>query len=208
MRLLCYFLLCLIISIQTARSATPDEKRVEAVRTQSPIVVDGKLDEGIWKRAGFDIFLQRVPNEGQPSTLRTETWLAYDDNAIYVAAHMYDTAPDSIVAKLTRRDGWAGSDFFWVELDPFHDKRTGVWFGISAAGAFSDGVYYNDEWEDDSWDAIWEGKTMIDSTGWTAELRIPLSQLRFHDKEEQECRNKAAALLACVSAARAMRSER
>jgi hypothetical protein len=186
MRHFYYFVLALIIVSHTARSATPTEKRVEAIRADNPITIDGKLTESIWKRPGFDVFLQRIPDEGQPSTQRTETWIAYDDDAIYVAARMYDTAPDSIIAKLTRRDGWAGSDFFWVELDPFHDKRTGVWFGMSAAGAFSDGVYYNDEWEDDSWDGIWEGKTTIDSNGWTAEFRIPLSQLRFHDNEVQE----------------------
>lgn len=186
MRLLRYFFLALVLTPLTVFSSTPSEKRVEAVRADNTITIDGKLNESVWKRNGYDVFLQRVPDEGQPSSQRTEAWIAYDENAIYVAARMYDASPDSIVAKLTRRDGWAGSDFFWVALDPFHDKRTGVWFGMSAAGAFSDGVYYNDEWEDDSWDGIWEGKTTIDEHGWTAEFRIPLSQLRFHDKAEQE----------------------
>lgn len=159
--------------------------KVEAVRTSESIRIDGWLDEEVWKRVAFSEFYQESPDEGMPATQRTETWIAYDDNHIYVAARMYDTNPDSIVARLTRRDGWAEADFFWVEFDPYHDKRTGYSFGMSAAGSFTDATFSNDEWEDNTWDGIWEGKTRIDSLGWTAEFAIPFSQLRFHNIEEQ-----------------------
>lgn len=159
--------------------------KVQAVRTSSKIIIDGKLDEDIWKRQPFTELYQESPSEGSPATQRTEAWIAYDDTKIYVAARMYDTHPDSIVARMTRRDGWAEADFFWVEFDPYHDKRTGYSFGMSAAGSFTDATFSNDEWEDNTWDGIWDGKTQIDSLGWTAEFEIPFSQLRFHDVEEQ-----------------------
>ena len=159
--------------------------KVQAVRTSSKITIDGKLDEDVWKHQPFTELYQESPNEGSPATQRTEAWIAYDDTKIYVAARMYDTHPDSIVARMTRRDGWAEADFFWVEFDPYHDKRTGYSFGMSAAGSFTDATFSNDEWEDNTWDGIWDGKTQIDSLGWTAEFEIPFSQLRFHDIEEQ-----------------------
>lgn len=159
--------------------------KVRAVRITQPITIDGKLDEEVWKGVPFTEFFQEFPDENAVATQRTEAWIAYDDTKIYVAARMYDTHPDSIVARLTRRDGWAGADFFWVEFDPYHDKRTGYSFGMSAAGSFSDATFSNDEWEDNTWDGIWDGKTRIDSLGWTAEFEIPFSQLRFHNIEEQ-----------------------
>jgi hypothetical protein len=160
-------------------------KSVIAVHSTGKIVLDGKLTEEVWKRAGFTEFYQRIPEEGKPATEKMETWVAYDDEALYIAARMYDPHPDSIVGRLTRRDGWAGSDIFYCELDPYHDKRTGYFFGVSACGAYNDGTYNNDEWGDDSWDGIWEAKAHIDSLGWTAEIRIPFSQLRFHNTDVQ-----------------------
>src|SRR5206468_1362439 len=87
--------------------------------------------------------------------------------------------PDSIVARLARRDQGTNSDRFQVFIDPYHDKRSGFYFGISAAGTLYDGTLFNDEWDDDSWDGVWEGKVTRDATGWTAEMHIPYSQLRF-----------------------------
>ncbi len=177
-----YFTLWVLFTllISTASSA-----KVGAVRISSKIILDGKLDEEVWKGVPFTEFFQEFPDENAVATQRTEAWIAYDDTKLYIAARMYDTHPDSIVARLTRRDGWAGADFFWVEFDPYHDKRTGYSFGMSAAGSFSDATFSNDEWEDNTWDGIWDGKTRIDSLGWTAEFEIPFSQLRFHNIEEQ-----------------------
>jgi len=159
-----------------------DSTSVEAVRCDSEIKIDGILSEQVWHRDGFARFKERDPNEGTKPSKRTEVWIAYDDEAIYVAARMYDTAPDSIVARLARRDTKVSSDYFVFYVDSYHDHRSGFYFAINAAGTIGDGVLYNDDWSDGTWDGVWEGKAHVDSLGWTAEMRIPFSQLRFeHD---------------------------
>ena len=161
----------------TARTPRPV---VRAVRTPRPITIDGDLSEYTWRTAPvWDTFVQRDPEEGAPATEKTEVRIAYDDAALYVGARMHDSSPDSIVARLGRRDANCTSDYFVVYLDPYYDRRSGFYFALDAAGTFYDGVLTNDEWDDESWDGVWEGKVQQDSDGWTAEMRIPFSQLRF-----------------------------
>jgi hypothetical protein len=155
--------------------------QVRAMRAVQPLVVDGRLDDPVWRTAErVSGFLQRDPLEGKAASESTVVYVAYDDAAIYIGARMYDPHPDSIVGRLGRRDDYANSDRFNVFLDPYHDRRSGVYFGVDAAGTLYDGVLLNDDWDDDSWDGVWDGHVQIDSLGWTAELRIPYSQLRFH----------------------------
>ena len=163
----------------------PAPPSIEAIRTTDAISIDGDLTEPIWRRPGMSTFYQREPDEGKPATERTEIWFAYDDAALYVAARMYDNAPDSIVARLVRRDAQVNTDDIAVFIDPYHDRRSGFYFGINAAGTLYDAVLYNDDWDDNTWDGVWEGKATIDDRGWTAELRIPYSQLRFKTSENQ-----------------------
>jgi hypothetical protein len=158
---------------------------VEVIRTSDIITIDGNLSEPIWQRAGITAFRQRDPDEGKPATEQTEVWLAYDEQAVYVAARLYDRSPDSIVVRLVRRDGEVNSDDFAVFFDSYHDRRSGNYFGLNAAGTQYDGVLYNDDWDDNTWDGVWEGKVQIDEKGWTAEMRIPYSQLRFQRDEKQ-----------------------
>jgi hypothetical protein len=154
--------------------------QVLAMRTPRPVVIDGVLADPIWASAQrVSTFLQRDPVEGVAPTESTVVWVAYDDAALYVAARMYDAHPDSIVARLGRRDANTNSDRFVLYLDTYHDHRSGFYFSIDAAGTLWDGTLMNDDWDDNSWDGVWEGRTRIDSLGWTAELRIPYSQLRF-----------------------------
>ena len=158
---------------------------VQATRMVSRIEVDGRLDDPAWGAATpFSGFLQRQPDEGAPATLPTEVRILYDDAAIYFSARMFDTAPDSIIAQLARRDNDVVSDVFAVFIDSYHDRRTGFYFGVNAAGTQYDGTLYNDDWDDETWDGVWESKARRDSLGWTVEMRIPYSQLRFHDEEE------------------------
>jgi uncharacterized protein DUF5916 len=155
--------------------------QVRAMRVMQPLVVDGRLDDPVWRTAErVSGFLQRDPLEGKAASESTVVYVAYDDAAIYIGARLYDAHPDSIVGRLGRRDDYANSDRFNVFLDPYHDRRSGVYFGVDAAGTLYDGVLLNDDWDDDSWDGVWDGHVQIDSLGWTAELRIPYSQLRFH----------------------------
>jgi hypothetical protein len=109
--------------------------------------------------------------------------LLYDDDAVYVGARLYDSSPDSIRAQLARRDRISNSDRFLVFLDCYHDRRTGFFFGVNAAGTLYDGTLFNDDWDSDTWDGVWDGKVGRDSLGWTAELRIPYSQLRFQRQQ-------------------------
>jgi hypothetical protein len=157
---------------------------ISAVRIREAVSIDGSLSEQIWQRPGLTLFTQKLPNEGSPPSQKTEVWLAYDDEALYVAARMYDTAPDSIIQILARRDADITADWFTFDIDPYHDRRTGFFFALSAAGTLRDGTLYNDDWNDNSWDGVWEGRTRIDIHGWTAELRIPFTQLRFHHAEK------------------------
>lgn len=159
---------------------------MHAIRTQEPIVIDGILSETVWQYAPVTSdLLQRNPNEGSRPTEKTEVRIVYDDNAIYVSARMFDSAPDSIIARLARRDAEQSSDDFLIAFDAYDDHQTGFYFGLNAAGAYYDGVLYNDDFTDGSWDGVWEGKATIDSLGWCAEMRIPFSQLRFHNTEKQ-----------------------
>lgn len=165
--------------------AVPTHPPVRAVRITQPIDVDGRLDEEVWKQAEpLTRFLQRDPDIGQPGRQQTRMWLLYDQDAIYVGAHLHDTAPDSVVARLARRDNDARCDRIAVTFDPFHDKRTGYYFGISAAGTLFDGTYRNDSWDDDSWDGVWEGRARRVGDGWVAEMRIPFSQMRYRAAEQ------------------------
>ncbi len=159
-----------------------------AARRNGPIVLDGKLDDAAWAAAKpITEFRQSQPNEGAPATQRTEVRILYDDEAIYIGARMYDSlGAKGIRAPLARRDqlldanGNNGSfnslttDKIIVVLDPYHNHIDQAWFEVNPAGAKGD--QFNG---DPSWDPVWEAATHIDSLGWTAEIRIPYSQLRF-----------------------------
>ena len=164
-----------------ATATTPQHPAVRAIRLDRPINVDGLLNEDVWKNGNaITSFSQRDPDQGQAPRQRTEVRLAYDDDAFYVGAKMYDTAPDSVVARLVRRDDDGGADAFSIMLDPYRDKRTGYFFQVSAAGVLADGVLMNDGWDDWSWDGVWLARAQRDQEGWTAEMRIPFSQMRFN----------------------------
>jgi hypothetical protein len=113
-------------------------------------------------------------------------WLAYDDNAIYVAARMHDSEPDKIISLLSRRDDFVDADYFMFYVDPYYDRRSGFIFAVNPSGSIADWTMYNDGWDDISWDGTWETKTQIDEKGWTVEMKIPFDQLRFKKKKEGE----------------------
>lgn len=158
---------------------------VIATRTDVAPVIDGIPTEAVWHAAvPVTDFKQRHPDQGEAPSQKTVVRVLFDDSALYVAAWMHDSSPDSIVARLGRRDASLESDLFGVFIDSHLDRRTGFYFGLNAAGTMYDGILLNDDWEDSSWDGVWEGKVSVDEHGWTAELRIPFSQLRFRDREE------------------------
>jgi hypothetical protein len=159
---------------------------VHAVRLTSPVSLDGALTDSAWQGApGITRLVQSQPLEDAAATESTWVWIAYDDEALYVAARMWDSHPDSIIAPYFRRDDFVPSDFAGVILDPFNDHRTGYEFVITPSGAIMDATMANDGEEDASWDGVWEGRVRRDPQGWTCEMRIPFSQLRFAPGERQ-----------------------
>lgn len=182
-----YLLLSLFIfaSIISASEKKLPQKIMSAFKiAPATIQLDGKLDESVWKNIPIDEFTQKDPKEGSPATQKTEVWIAYDDEYLYVAARLHDSDPELMDISLSRRDNYFPSDWFSFYVDPFNDKKTGNYFGINAAGTLVDGVLFNDSWEDSSWDGVWEGKTTIDNGGWFLEMRIPFSQLRFKESDK------------------------
>lgn len=162
--------------------------RIEAVRIQGePPTLDGDLSDPAWARAAVaDGFVQMTPTPGAPPSEATEARVLYDDEALYVAIRALDSVPDSIVGQLTRRDEASYSDLVWVMIDSFHDRRTAFRFAVNPAGVKSDVYLFDDVRRDSGWEAVWEVATQVDSLGWTAEFRIPLSQLRFSGAAEQD----------------------
>jgi hypothetical protein len=180
---------CLLFAAPAAAGPPPpgpgaEPPPVPAVRLAAPVVVDGRLTEPVWQGApGLTRFTQSEPLEGAAATESTWVWFAYDEHALYVAARMWDAHPDSIVAPLFRRDNFVATDFAGVMLDPFHDHRTGYEFVVTPSGSIMDATTSNDGDEDASWDGVWEARVSREGgaggSGWTCEMRIPFSQLRF-----------------------------
>jgi hypothetical protein len=143
--------------------------------------LDGNLDEPAWAAAEpATDFTQSWPREGEPATFRSEARVLLGADALYVGIRMFDPHPDSIAAPLARRDA-SGIYSDWVHLmiDSRMDRRTAFRFTVNPRGVQRDVYHFDDGNEDPAWDAVWDVATSIDSLGWTAEFRIPLSQLRF-----------------------------
>jgi hypothetical protein len=171
----------------TPTSGTPEHERLaprtRVVRLQGEIQLDGRLDESIWQTApAVTSFMQREPNEGEPATQGTEVRFVYDDAKLYVGARMYDElGAEGVVSRLVRRDAHTQSDQLTITFDTFHDHTGQTMFSINPAGVRGDAFGH-----DDSWDPVWRAGAQVDSLGWTAELEIPFSQLRFPRGSDQE----------------------
>ena len=171
----------------TSRPNAVDRDALDADAPLIPIVVDGVLDDVEWGNARvFTRFTQVQPVEGVPAEYDTEVRMIIGDEAIWIAARMPDPKPESIVRRLTRRDAHGTFDKFSVTLDPNLDGLTGYNFGVSAANVQSDIYLYNDDKMDMAWDAVWSSAVNVDADGWTAELRIPLSQIRYEASDEEQ----------------------
>ncbi|MGK9476903.1 DUF5916 domain-containing protein [Melioribacter sp. OK-6-Me] len=184
------FSLLLILLIQLLTTNTEAACRAPTIKAfkleNTEIHLDGKIIEQIWQYLPIDNFTQRDPNEGMPASERTEVWIAYDDEYLYIAAKLYDSHPELIDASLTRKDNYILSDWFGFYVDPYNDKKSGFFFAVNAGGSVIDGILFNDSWDDDTWDGIWEAKTSIEDFGWSVEIKIPFSQLRFKEENKMK----------------------
>ncbi|MDB9964202.1 carbohydrate binding family 9 domain-containing protein [Vicingaceae bacterium] len=183
MRLL--VVICLLgFSSSFAQVAEIEKLNFNIQSTESAPTIDGVIEDDFWSKIPFVTgFKQTTPRPGQGPTYQTEVKLTYDDEALYVAARMYDN-PDSMYVFLTERDQLGNSDFFFVAFNTYRDGINGEGLGITPSGVQFDTKYSNDD-ESLSWDVVWETATNIDEKGWTAEFKIPWSALRFPEVEEQ-----------------------
>ena len=167
--------------------STPRRRATQAVERVGEIVVDGHLDDAAWTDAPVASgFVEQEPVEGRPAEQDTEVRVLFDDEAIYVGLRMLDDHPGSIARQLYRRDDRGQADFVEIGFDPNLDRRTGYVFTVSAANVQGDKYLYDDEHDDRAWDAVWSSAVSIDAGGWTAELRIPLSQIRYEAGEGEQ----------------------
>lgn len=169
-----------------AGNGSPKEKKsykTSKILTSAPRI-DGIIDDAAWEAVTWEgEFIQLQPYENKPPSQQTKFKIVYDDNNLYIAIKALDSAPDSIVRRMSRRDGFDG-DWVEVNIDSYYDKRTAFSFTVNAAGVKGDEAITNDNHFDSSWDPIWYVKTSTDEEGWVAEMQIPLTQLRFGNKEE------------------------
>jgi len=190
MRLAVFCLIGFAAPLSAQTAATPPAREeapvlppptLTAARTETTVRIDGRLDEPAWAAATPGAgFRQTDPAEGQPPTHPTEVRVLYDDDALYIGARMFDSEPLRIRAHLGRRDETLpGSDLLEVYIDSYHNRVSGYLFRVTPAGAVRDAAIAPSGFQDNSWDAVWESATAIDSLGWTAEFRIPFSQLRY-----------------------------
>ena len=159
----------------------PQKRVYTTLRTSQRPDIDGVLDDEAWKAAPVATdMLQLRPDEGAPATKKTEVKVMYDDYSIYVYAMLYDSAPDSIRKELgTRNDASINADAFYIGFDPYNRLDAYV-FGVTASGVQLD---YKDS--DPTYDAVWESAVKINKNGWTVEMRIPYSAIRFPSSENQ-----------------------
>jgi hypothetical protein len=162
---------------------------VRAIRLTAPIELDGRLDEAIYQEVlPISGFIQVLPGDGDPATEKTEAWITFDDNSIYVGARMWDSAPESEwVANEMRRDIGAlrNNDNFGVAFDTYYDRRNGVFFYINPVGGHSEFQYTNEGNPNRDWNPIWEVRTGRFEGGWTIEMQVPFKSLRYRSGSEQ-----------------------
>ena len=169
-------------------SAQDARKTARAVQVSSSVpTVDGFLDDAAWDSAvPIRDFTQKVPLEGAEPSVGTEVRLLYDSDALYVAARMYHPDPANIRTTLTRRDGQSDAERIVIALDTYLDRRTAYTFGVSAAGVRFDAYHPEDSNASESrFNPVWTARVQIDAQGWTAEMRIPFTQLRFNGTDAQ-----------------------
>ncbi|MGE3955693.1 MAG: DUF5916 domain-containing protein [Vicinamibacterales bacterium] len=203
MRLSSVLLVCLLLSV-SASAQSPDPPiqgppppelpemiardaqgriTMRALRTPSPLVFDGVLDEPFYRDVKpVGDFIQQEPREGQPATEKTEVWVFFDRDNLYVSARMYDSQPDKRVATEMRRDAnnLFNNDHFGVSFDGFYDRRNGYGFVVNASGALLDWSTTNEQ-PNNSWNGVWYARTSTFSNGWAVEIRFPFRSFRYRE---------------------------
>src|SRR6185436_5381354 len=173
-----------LISRDAAGSAT-----LRAVQLAQPLRIDGRLDEALYAEVQpISGFVQIEPQEGSPATERTDIWLAFDEDNVYVTFRNFESQPDRVVAKEMRRDHstvWSGDDIVSFMFDTFHDRRNAVEFTINSIGGRQDGQTTNERQWNGDWNTIWDLAVGRFEGGWIVETAIPFKSLRYRPGADQ-----------------------
>ena len=196
-------IICSSVSgLRAEEPAIDGRKQARAARIAGgPIRLDGRLDEEAWQQAApISEFLQAEPVEGAPPTDAMEVRFLFDDSALWVGARMRSGPGVAVQAPMSRRDDGSQAEYLQIELDTYLDRRTAYMFGVTASGVRLDHYHPSDN-EDDTdaqFDPVWEARTHVDAAGWTAELWMPFSQLRFNDQRAASLGPERQAMAAAV----------
>lgn len=182
-------ILCGMVAMAQERSGAPVAKRIyttQRIEEAKTIKLDGIPEEEVWQAVPWsEDFIQHQPLENTPPYQQTHFKVLYDNKYLYLAYQVLDSAPDSIVRRMGRRDDFPG-DWVEVNIDSHHDLRSGFSFTLSASGVRGDeAISANGDSWDATWNPIWYAKTRIDAQGWTAEVKIPFSQLRYGNEPDK-----------------------
>ena len=190
----CVATVCLVCSGARANPDCPEDCLLTAAPVEGDIRLDGVLDEAAWQGAAVaGGFTQYSPDEGSPATQSTEVRVLYGSSALYISALMQDDDPSGIRRLLGRRDEFNQADWFIASIDSYYDRKTAYNFAVSAAGVQADGIYTGQRFGgggggfgfETSWDAVWRSAVRHGPEGWTVEMRIPYTMLRFSDASVQ-----------------------
>ena len=185
-RFVVWFGVVCVLPTSTFAQSSDERPRVQVVRVEPGAVrIDGTLGDTAWNLATpATNFTQREPNEGELAGDRMDVRFLYDDAALYVGARMHSSQP--VQASLSRRDDPGQAEFFAVALDTYLDRRTAYGFGVTAAGVRVDVFFPTDNQDrvETDFDPVWQARTVVTEDGWTAEFRIPFSQLRFNSRDK------------------------
>ena len=160
---------------------------MRAQRLRERVVVDGRLDEAFYAHVQpASDFVQVEPTYGEPATERTDVWVFFDDNAIYIAFRCFDSGLEKWASLDLRRDspGFGQVESVSVGLDPFFDRRNGIVLGVNGAGGLSDSAITNERDSNRDWNTIWDARVGRFSGGWTVEMEIPFKSLRYAPGEQ------------------------
>lgn len=191
MRIRILFLFTIFSVLSFAQEKVQDSitrKKITAVKLEKAPKIDGILDDDAWKNIPIaKDFIEFRPNNGkaEDADFKSEVKIAYDDTGIYVSAMLYDKEPSKISKELTERDNIGNDDFFVLFLNGYNDKQQSLEFFVTAAGVQADSKITNENGEDFSWNGIWYSAAKIVENGWTVEMKIPFSELRFPKSEVQ-----------------------
>ncbi len=147
-----FLFLLLFIEICYSSDNSHRSREVIAYKLNEEIILDGKLNEKIYQNNPITNFFQHEPDEGKEATEKTEVWVSYNEHYFFVSAKLFDSRPDSITKILGRRDQFLSSDYFGFAIDTYFDRRNAYFFIVNPVGSIIDGQFFNDSWEDETWD--------------------------------------------------------